>query len=278
MGNCNCNCNRKTIDNNDNSDQGMKLRRSAKPKSNLESSNALTNETNDDAKSDVSSLTMVNLDGLVKLEQASYEDEQYLGDFDLQPSAAGLIQLEAVKISEEYVRQQAIERAGQKGSDLELIEKEWKDDKDVVLTAVKNNGRALQFASETLKADKEVVLAAVTNYAAALEYASTALKSDMEIVGTALKDNGLALVHCSDTLKANTEIVTIAITTNGSALEYAHEDIRRDKNMVLLAVENNPLSLRFAMGGLNEDKDCLDAVGLKCNEHNEHEHEATSVA
>ena len=36
-----------------------------------------------------------------------------------------------------------------------------KADKDVVLTAVSQNGMALEYASEELKADKDVVLAAV---------------------------------------------------------------------------------------------------------------------
>ena len=40
---------------------------------------------------------------------------------------------------------------------------ELKNDKDVVLTAVKQNGGALEYASDELKADKDVVVAAVSN-------------------------------------------------------------------------------------------------------------------
>jgi len=214
----------------------------------------------DDTKSEISSITMVTMENVNQ--QEINEEEQYLGELDLQLSFAALMELEATKISQEAERKQAIDKVGQKGLDLNLVAKELKNDKDVVLIAVTNNGLALQYASETLKADKEIVLAAIKNHAAALEYASTILKSDVEIVETALKCNGRALLHCSDSLKANVEIVTIAITTNGSALEYATEEIRRDKKMVLLAVENNPSSLKYAMDGLNEDKDCLHAAGL----------------
>ena len=44
---------------------------------------------------------------------------------------------------------------------LECASKELRNDKDVVLEAVKNNGSSLKFASEELQDDKEVVLEAV---------------------------------------------------------------------------------------------------------------------
>jgi hypothetical protein len=43
-----------------------------------------------------------------------------------------------------------------------------KDDKDIILAAVKNNGLILCFASERLKDDKDFVLEAVKNYGFAL--------------------------------------------------------------------------------------------------------------
>jgi hypothetical protein len=43
-----------------------------------------------------------------------------------------------------------------------------KNDKDIVLEAVKKNGYSLEFASENLKNNKEVVLAAVKFYAYSL--------------------------------------------------------------------------------------------------------------
>jgi len=47
-----------------------------------------------------------------------------------------------------------------------------KDDKDIVLTAVKNNGFALISASEKLKNDKNIVFEAVKEYGFALRFAS----------------------------------------------------------------------------------------------------------
>ena len=55
--------------------------------------------------------------------------------------------------------------------------KELKNDKKIVLEAVKQNGDALQYASEELKNDKEVVLEAVKRNRLALQYASKELKN-----------------------------------------------------------------------------------------------------
>lgn len=54
---------------------------------------------------------------------------------------------------------------------LELLSDVYKNDKEIVLEAVKANGDALQFASKELKGDKDVVLAAITSYPRSLMYA-----------------------------------------------------------------------------------------------------------
>ena len=48
-----------------------------------------------------------------------------------------------------------------------------RDDKEIVLTAVKQKGKLLSFVSKELQNDKDVVLAAVKNYGEALLYASS---------------------------------------------------------------------------------------------------------
>ena len=66
-----------------------------------------------------------------------------------------------------------------------------KDDREIVLEAVKQDGRALEYASAALKDDREIVLEAVKAELALykddlaivqLKYASAALKDDREIV------------------------------------------------------------------------------------------------
>eukprot|EP00971_Amphidinium_carterae_P322224 6404623-Amphidinium_carterae.1 len=53
-------------------------------------------------------------------------------------------------------------------------------DREVVLGAVQEDGKALEFAAEALKGDREVVLAAVQNNGDALEHATEALRADRD--------------------------------------------------------------------------------------------------
>jgi hypothetical protein len=55
---------------------------------------------------------------------------------------------------------------------------ELKDDKGIVLEAVKQDGDALEFASDRLKDDKEVVLAAREKHFWPLDYASDRLQKE----------------------------------------------------------------------------------------------------
>ncbi|MEC7464617.1 MAG: DUF4116 domain-containing protein, partial [Pseudomonadota bacterium] len=55
-----------------------------------------------------------------------------------------------------------------------------RDDREVVLKAVKKWGVALKHASPRLRADREVVMAAVKRNSAALKYASKQLCSEFE--------------------------------------------------------------------------------------------------
>jgi len=52
---------------------------------------------------------------------------------------------------------------------------------EVVLKAVKQDGRALQYASEPFRGDKEIVLTAVEQDGRALQYASEELQSNLEV-------------------------------------------------------------------------------------------------
>ena len=64
-----------------------------------------------------------------------------------------------------------------------------RDDKDIVLEAVKQNGWVLYYASQRLKDDKDIILEAVKQDYLALEYASERLQNDSDI---------LALLHDED--------------------------------------------------------------------------------
>ena len=59
-----------------------------------------------------------------------------------------------------------------------------------ILTAIQENGLALEYADESLKKDKNIVLAAIKQNGAALQYADQNLKQDKDIVLIAVQQNG----------------------------------------------------------------------------------------
>ena len=70
----------------------------------------------------------------------------------------------------------------------------FKDDRDVVLKAVGQNGMALRYASGKLRNDEVVVLVAVEKYGLALQHASTTLRNERGVVLAAVKNDGEALL------------------------------------------------------------------------------------
>ena len=63
---------------------------------------------------------------------------------------------------------------------LEFAAPHLRDDREIVLKAVKKWGIALKHASCRLQADREVVMAAVNRNSAALKYASKKLSAEFE--------------------------------------------------------------------------------------------------
>ena len=94
----------------------------------------------------------------------------------------------------------------------------WKD-RDFVMNAVQQNGCALKlkYASDELKNDRAIVLAAVRQSHRALQFASDALKNNKDFMMVAVRRHGDALKYASDELKNDRAIVLAAVQQNGCA-------------------------------------------------------------
>ena len=106
-------------------------------------------------------------------------------------------------------------------------------DKDILLTAVRQNASALHYVD---KQDKEIVMTAVNKNGMALEYASDAFRDDKEVVMAAVRQNGTALKYASDALRANEEVVLTAVLQDGKAIH--HTTLNRNPKIVLYASVN----------------------------------------
>lgn len=148
------------------------------------------------------------------------------------------------------------------------IEK-W-NDKIFVLETVKISGASLKYASEELRNDKEVVLEAVRQKGdywteCALEYASEGLKNDKEVVIEAVKKNGGALEYASEKLRDDKFFVLEAVNHMGwgDLLGYSYcecPELGAETIKKLGTVKETDGALRFISERLQNDRDVASEV------------------
>ena len=96
---------------------------------------------------------------------------------------------------------------------LEYVSQDLRSDKDLVLVAMRKGGW-LEFAP-AFKNDKDVVLEAVRSCGVSLQFASEACQNDKDIVLTAMQQNGYGLQFASEALRDDEEIVSAAVRSYG---------------------------------------------------------------
>ncbi|EFC42104.1 predicted protein [Naegleria gruberi] len=140
---------------------------------------------------------------------------------------------------------------------LKYVDDNFRNDREIVMAAVNENGRTLKYASSELRNDFEIVKTAARNNRRALWYASKQLSSNKEIVMTAVKSNGLSLEYMPTQIRNDRKIVKIAIQENGNALGYASKELKSDKEIALLAIESSPKAYECASNQLTNDQDLI---------------------
>ncbi|EFC38683.1 predicted protein [Naegleria gruberi] len=138
---------------------------------------------------------------------------------------------------------------------LQYANETLKNDREFILEAVKINGKVLQYAKEIFKSDREIVLEAVKDDGLALEYANEILKHDREIGLEAVKENAEAFLYVNNTLKKDRGLVLKVVKQNGILLQYANELLKKDREIVLEAVKDDGLALEYANETLKQDRE-----------------------
>ena len=99
-----------------------------------------------------------------------------------------------------------------------------RDDRQVILCAVRKDPDCIEFASKRLRADREIILAALRDDgpmwfdSSNLRYASRSLKNNKEIVLAAVKANAHNLHFASKKLQTNRAIIKAAAHQDGGIL------------------------------------------------------------
>ena len=175
----------------------------------------------------------------------------------------------------------------QSGLALSFASEDLRNNKELVINAVRRSGYALKYASRNLRNDKDIVLEAIANDPRSLKFASSILKGNLEVAKKAIESDGRALQYASNSIRDREEIVSLAISydahnfeyassrlknsksfslpilkDNGLVLKYLSEELRSDKEIVLAAVRSYGRSIIFASEELKNDPNILSAASL----------------
>ena len=131
-----------------------------------------------------------------------------------------------------------------------------RDNKAVVLIAVKNDRGELQYASERLKADREVVLTAVKFYGASILYVPL-FHSDREVVITAFLHNCELSIGIPQYFSSDREILSIEVKKNGYIFKWASPELRNDRDLLYEAIKTYPSALELASAELRNNKEAI---------------------
>lgn len=146
---------------------------------------------------------------------------------------------------------------------LHYASKELKDNKEIVMAAVSQDGSALQYASKELQDDKDIVKAAAAKDRNALKYASERVRNDKKTIMVAVTQFGYALKFASKGLQDNDDIVMAAVMRDGHALAFASKRLKNDKETVLAAINQIELALLYASDELKDDREVVMAAIAK---------------
>jgi hypothetical protein len=151
----------------------------------------------------------------------------------------------------------AVGNAQARGGSVQMCSATRDSDREKLLAAVQQNGRALYYASAELKADREVVLAAVQQDGHALRYASAELRADRKVVLAAVQQDWYAFRFASAELWADREFMLAAVQQDGDALYYASAELKADREVVLAAVQQGGYALCYASAELQADREVV---------------------
>ena len=121
------------------------------------------------------------------------------------------------------------------------------DDYDIAMNIIKYNPHTIEYFSENIKNNYNIGLMAVTNDGACLKFLSKTLKEDKIIVRTAITQKFKSYtLQFAPKLQDDYDTVILAVMNEASSLKYASKRLREDYNIVKAAFNNNKTSLKHA--------------------------------
>ena len=191
----------------------------------------------------------------------------------------------------DYTYEEAINAVRKNWDNLQYVNPEIPNYKNIVLAAVKQDGFLLEHASDDLKNNKEIVLEAVEKNTHALyscldtaivlkvlkrlevlaqsepyqdpevlRYLHPDLLKNKEFVLQIVKKNVYAFIYVNTELTEDKDLILEALKYNSFAIVYASDDLQGNKEIVLEAVKQNGHTLKYAPAFQGNEEIVLEAV------------------
>lgn len=126
-----------------------------------------------------------------------------------------------------------------------------KNDKEIVLEAVKNEGNAFQYAGEELRNDKEIVLEAINQNGSYLLYAGERMQNDKDVVLQAVRSNEEAFEYASENLQKEPDVIN------------AFNEWQKSKKINNLEIHDNEINKIIIVAKNEKELDKISKIILK---------------
>lgn len=122
----------------------------------------------------------------------------------------------------------------------------YKNDPEVVFTAIKQNPAAFQFADLNLRENLELIRYAMKRDIRILRDIGPDAQKNIKLFEEAIEINASALTYASTPVTVNKNIVLKAVKKIGALLEYVHETLKKDPEVVSAALQSDSKAIKFA--------------------------------
>jgi len=137
----------------------------------------------------------------------------------------------------------------------QLIPEAMRNDKDVILAAIKSSSSNLAFVPEEYRNNRELVLKALEKDGKAIYVIPEGFRNEKAfLMASFLYDNFLSFTCVPNHLVKDKEIVLVAVSVRFALnLQYVGDEFQDDEEVVLESVKHNGLSLQYASKRLQGD-------------------------
>ena len=148
-----------------------------------------------------------------------------------------------------------------------------KNNKELVLAAVRWDWHDLRYASEELKNDEEIIRVAISKSAYAVQYASKELREKKELMELAINKNGYMFMFTEGEIKTDITLIKFALSKDESAaIHIPPESMKKQKFVLSILPQLKPKYIpkeflqkkKFVMKALQLNLDVYFEIPVDC--------------